>query len=462
VEAGLSSHSHHRITERSQAACSRTRARPVAVLLLLILAALLSLPGGSSIVLAQSPITVREQSAKPDFPNEVVFKLRASGFEAERAELNYSLVGEPVTAGVQADVKSPTSDIDSSVTLDLAVYYIPPGSEVSYYWTLTSPDGEIAETPTKTFRMFDDDFPWKTLSDPQGRVSVHWYEGDNDFGKDLLSTATGALDRLQQDVGAGLDRPADVWVYATQDDLLSALPQNLPEWVGGKAFPGLALVLATIADDEYASLETKRVIPHELSHLVLYQATRNPYNSPPAWLDEGLAVHNQEAHDPAEEEALQAAAEEDRLPPVKALSGSFGADEEAAILSYAQSRSVVDFVLDDPRYGPAKLARTVDAFKEGVTYDDALQAGLGITVDELDKEWRASLPYKIGSRPAAPRSDGRTTITLSWLNPVLLVGLGLIAGLFVAGALLTAIVIVRRRRSTQPTQPPTPPPNPNS
>ena len=80
----------------------------------------------------------------------------------------------------------------------------------------------------------------------------------------------------------------DIWVYPSQEVLLEALPSNIPEWVGGKAFPELALVLAAIEDNEYAELEIKRVVPHELSHIALYQATRNPYNTPPAWLEEGI------------------------------------------------------------------------------------------------------------------------------------------------------------------------------
>ena len=97
------------------------------------------------------PLTVTEQSAKPDFPTEVVFRLRASGFEVARAELNYSLVGESVTAGVQSDAEAATSDIDVSVTLDLSIYYIPPGAEVSYYWTLTS--GTYLVDATGTYQL---------------------------------------------------------------------------------------------------------------------------------------------------------------------------------------------------------------------------------------------------------------------------------------------------------------------
>ncbi|HEX9988215.1 MAG TPA: peptidase MA family metallohydrolase [Chloroflexia bacterium] len=398
-----------------------------------------------------SKLKVRVQEAKPEFPDRITFRLRASGFTARRATLNYSLVGQPVTAGVEAKMAGPTADLSLDVTLDLSTHYIPPGTEVSYYWTLLGASGETVDTPSKTFKVLDEQYKWQTLTDAGKGVSVHWYDGDQAFGENLLDTATAALERLERDVNASLTRPADIWVYGTQEELIDALPANIPEWVGGKAFPELALVLAAIADDENGDSETKRIVPHELSHLLLYQATRNPYNAPPAWLDEGLAVYNQETHYPEEEEYLKAAAEGGYLPPVKALSGSFGADEDVAFLSYSQSRSVVEFILNDSRYGPEKLARTVAAFKEGVTYDEALMSGLGVTVDELDSQWRASLPYKVAPPGSAPSKGpvitgrGRLTGTFQpFQNPFVLLALGMCGGLFLAGGLLTVVMLVRR------------------
>jgi hypothetical protein len=408
-----------------------SRIRAAVLVLLCVLAAAWAPPAASAYA-GQAVPRVEVQDVRVDFPGTVEFTLKADEFNAERAQVNYTLVGDPVTSGVQADLDGPSSDLDLSVELDLSVHYIPPGTDVEYYWTLTSPTGETADTPVETFRLLDDRFDWRSRTDAEGRVTVNWYEGSDSFGKMLSDTATGALDRLRDDTGAVPARPVDIWVYPSQDVLLEALPSNIPEWVGGKAFPELALVLAAIEDNEYADLEIKRVVPHELSHIVLYQATRNPYNTPPGWLEEGIAVNNQESQDPSAEDALKFAAEAGALPSLKALSGSFGADEEMALLSYAQSGSVVEFILDDARYGPSKLARTVAAFKEGVTYDEALKAGLGITVDELDAQWRQALPYK----PSAP----------GWLDPLAFFAIAAGAVLFVAGGVVAVIIWSRRSR----------------
>jgi hypothetical protein len=309
----------------------------------------------------------------------------------------------------------------------------------------------------KTFKLLDDRYNWQTLTDAQNRVSVHWYsarrqEGESPFGRRLLDTSSKAIDRLEREIGASLERPAEIWVYATQEELASALFEFNPEWVGAQAFPDLGLILAYIADDEAAEDETKRLLPHELSHLVLYQATRNPYNAPPTWLDEGIAVHNQEVRYPDEEAAIREAASEGRLVPLKALSSPFGADEETSLLSYAQAGSVIDFVLEDERYGPEKLSRTIAAFKEGVTYDEALQAGLGVTVDELDEHWREALPYEVAAPaahapdspdPAQPVSEPQV---FAWSSsPLLLVPMGICAMMVLAGGILTVVMLARRR-----------------
>lgn len=431
------------------------------VRLLVLLVLLLPMLGASTAQaqVGASGLVVESQTARPKFPDTVEFDLKAHGFNVTRAELDYRLVGSPVTDGIEAEVGTNSSSLDLQVNLDLATHYIPPGAEVAYHWTLTGEwalTGEQAdiETPDKTFIMSDPRHNWRTLSDAQNRVTVHWYDGDQGFGQSLATTASSALDRLQHDIGAQLQSPASVYVYSSQDELIDALPKNIPEWIGAKAFPEYALILASISGQGDYGPEVKRIVPHELSHLLLYQVTRNPYNSPPAWMDEGLAVHNEEAHDPAEQDAVKQAAEEGRLLPLKSLSGSFGADDQSAVLSYGESRSAIDFIFNDSRYGPEKFARTVAAFREGVTYDDALKAGLGITVDELDQQWRASLPYKAGApgTAPAPRPSGSSSQTSpadvwSTVWPYLVLPLALCGLLFVAGAVVTLIVVVRRRSS---------------
>lgn len=400
--------------------------------------------GHAASAYVQREFVVKEQDAAPHFPETIDFTLKTTGFVAERAELNWSVVGEAITSGLLADLKTTTDNVDTSVTLDLRTNYIAPGAEIQYYWKLTGPDGTTEDTASKTLIVDDDGYDWRTLTDEQNRVQVHWYKGSTRFGQKLLSTASEALDTLEEQIHAGLPKRAEIWIYANGDDLFDALPLHQPEWVGGQAYPGVGVILAQIADNAFANQEIERTIPHEISHLVLYQAAKNPYNVPPAWMDEGLAVHNQGAPNEGSEEALKEAAEGGWLVPIKALSGSFGADEQQALLAYSESGSVINFILSDPRYGPDKFATTVAEFKKGVTYDDALMAGLGVTTDQLDEQWRASLPYKVAPSGSGTRPVSQPSSLPSWLEPLMYTGLAILATLFLAGGIVTLIVFSRR------------------
>ena len=57
--------------------------------------------------------------------------------------------------------------------------------------------------------------------------------------------------------------------------------------------PALHVIMAVLPPGNYD--EVGRVVPHEISHQVLHQATDNPFSRPPQWLNEGLAVYWQES-----------------------------------------------------------------------------------------------------------------------------------------------------------------------
>ena len=222
----------------------------------------------------------------------------------------------------------------------------------------------------------------------------------------MEAAATAGLTHLFDQTGLTLTMPAEIWVYTTDAELAAALPPGEPEWVGGKAFPDVGVILALIADDDQATSEARRVLPHELAHLVVYQATHNPYNTPPVWLDEGIAVNNQQDGDPFLAQVLAEAARSNALLPLRTLESGFPADSDQALLSYAESAGAVRFLLD--RYGAQRVNTLLRSFQGGVTYDDALATTLGTTTEQLDADWRATLPLPPGAN-ATPTTGRAAT-----------------------------------------------------
>ncbi|HEX5504565.1 MAG TPA: peptidase MA family metallohydrolase [Thermomicrobiales bacterium] len=352
---------------------------------------------------AADTITVSADAAKPEFPKRITFTLTAHDAAADivKAQLFYRPVAAAITELAAPDF-TPGREVTATAAVDMTEHYLPPGIDIQYYWSLTDAAGNHLDTAPRQFLYQDERFPWRTKQG--GQVTVYYYSGNDAFGQDILDTALRAADRLGRSFGVAGDRPIHIVVYGNNRDFASSLPPNSAEWIGGQAHPDLGLIVTGIQPGGGAAAEVRRVIPHEMSHQLLYQATDNPYGGPPHWLDEGLAVYNQETPDSEFGTMLQQAVRDGALIPVRALNSNFPLDPDQALLSYAESLSVVQFIVKT--YGDAQLGRLLTSFKNELSYDEALQATLGVDTDGLDRAWKASLGYK-GDRAGATLDGSR-------------------------------------------------------
>jgi hypothetical protein len=383
-----------------------------------------------AVLVAPAPLAVHGQAAAfvvdrstvtPNFPQGITFALEAhltgSG-TITRADVSYRVRGDPYTRGVAGHF-TPAARVSLTADVDGQIDYIPPGVTIDYYWTLEDSAGHRFDTPSTPIRYDDTRLPWKTRNGLS--YHIHWHGEREAFANQLEAAAQAGLTHLFEQTGLTLTVPAEIWVYGSDEELRGALPPGEPEWVGGKAFPEFGVILALIADDDQAASEAKRVLPHELAHLVVYRATHNPYNTPPVWLDEGLAVNNQQDGDPFLAQVLAQAARANALLPLRTLESGFPADPDQAVLSYAESAGAVRFLLD--RYGAQRVNTLLRSFQGGVTYDDALAAALGTSTEQLDAAWRTTLPLPPGAAAATPTtgqaaSPGPTVTVGSTATPL--------------------------------------------
>ncbi len=96
--------------------------------------------------------------------------------------------------------------------------------------------------------------------------------------------------------------------------------------------------------------------------------------------------------------SLKQAIRDHKLISLQSLGSNFPADTSLAALSYAESASVVQFIVD--HYGPDKMASLLAVFREGSTYDDATKQALGVSINGLDAAWRKSLGIEETPTPA--------------------------------------------------------------
>jgi hypothetical protein len=104
-------------------------------------------------------------------------------------------------------------------------------------------------------------------------------------------------------------------------------------------------------------------------------------------------------------------------------------------------------------FGTDKLADLIAVYREGISREDALQRALGVSTDELDARWKASLGYAGDQAPSgglARRTPSEPTAPWSWpsLAPLLASGLPVMALAAVLAIAAGVTVVVRTRRGS--------------
>jgi hypothetical protein len=394
-------------------------------------------------------LNVTLNEAMPEFPVGITFSLQATTESPVKSvELLYHPPGIETLSVEIPPIEPGTTKLDINNPVDLQSGQLPVGVDVIYRWRITDEDGNVSETPEQTTQYFDTRYDWTELEGP--RVTVYTYEASPEFRQAILDSAEQTIDRLENAYGILPTQRVRVWVYPNKDDFYGSLAPNSEPWIAGQAQPALFLISAILPPDDTRELD--RVIPHEITHQVTYQVTQNPFNYPPLWLNEGLAVYWQETgRDRFYSFALDLA-REGNIPPLRTLNGEFAYDSEGALNAYALSLSVVIYILDT--FGDEGMTDLLAAFKQGISYDDAVEQGLGITFDELDAGWRAYVLEKANELEASGSAvtyfgDGDSAAPASAQDPLSLIAEAsgtLILGLVVLIAVGAGVVTLLRNR----------------
>ncbi len=272
----------------------------------------------------------------------------------------------------------------------------PPGAELSWYWMLTDADGNVRQTPRQSQTFTDDRFSWQTIS--ADGIDLHWYRGE-EVGPLLLDAAVAGLDTLESDMGIQLQDDVDIYIYGSASDMRDAL-LFVQDWAGGVAFDEYNTILMGVppASAEDWGTSTMR---HELAHLVIGQYGWSCVGgSRPTWLNEGLAVYAEGEPAPDIISSIQTATQDNNFEPLRSLNGSFSSHGPEAGIAYAQSYSVVDFLLRE--YGQEAMQTLLQTLAAGTSYDDALTAVYGMDVDGVEAAWRAALGLPPRTFPPTP------------------------------------------------------------
>jgi len=334
--------------------------------------------------LADGQITVLDNGHQSKFPDQIIFKLQVQGLsEIKRVTLYYKFKGNDANAYAYPQF-TPGNAVTMQYSYDVRKSYVPPGTDVTYYWQITDAVGNETRTEPLTFTYEDNRFQWQSVA--QGIISVHYYR-DETLSRDLLVGAAEAVSRESRDLRVSYTRPMKVYVYASKADMQDALPKK------SATYDSRTTTLGVRLSDEVLLLLGNQpgvmgTLYHEIMHMIVAEAAEGPYSTIPRWLDEGLAMWSEGPLGASHQGALNRAVRDNNLISVRSLTGYTG-DAGQVNLFYAEADSVVRYLIDT--HGLDKLADLLAVYKQGSTTDKALTKVYGFTTDELDARWRTHL-----------------------------------------------------------------------
>ncbi len=340
---------------------------------------------------AETSISILESSIDIYFPSAFIFNIKAeSSSDITKIRLHYQVDRMNYAQVISESWLrfTPATTVQTKWIWDTRKASLPPGADIKYWWTIEDTNGNRLETPPSLFHLSDIRYKWQELTTP--RLTLFWYEGNQIFARELLATCEEGLDRLARDIGAYPEKPIKVYIYANSQDLQGAMIFPT-EWTGGAAYTEYGIVALGISQ---ANLNWgKRALVHELAHLVVSQVTFGPYGAiMPIWLNEGLAMYAEGDTDPDFEKWLNKAIADKKLISIRSLSSVFSAKTEEAYISYAQSDSIVRFLIQS--YGKDRILELLSLLKEGNTYDEALTKAYGFDTEGLDTHWQSAFVVK--------------------------------------------------------------------
>jgi hypothetical protein len=327
---------------------------------------------------------------KVDFPNSIEFNIEAES-DAEITDITLQYRMDKVGLLPVTSVVFPAFEAGEKTSAEwkwdmTQTGGLPPGADLTYWWSLEDAFGQKTDTPVKTLSFDDGRHKWKDA--PGSGFNLYWYKGDSRFAQQLIEAGEDALTRLEDDIGAMPERTIEVYVYGSTAALQGSLifPQ---EWTGGLAYTEYGIVALGVSTDQLGW--GKGAMAHEMAHLVVHQVTMNGYGIVlPSWLDEGLAMYAEGDLTSEFASALSSAVKRGQLDSVQSLSSSFPAQTAAATLAYAESYSIVDYLLDH-KGGRENMLDLLGAIRDGSGYEEALQAVYGLSIDQLDSQWKQHL-----------------------------------------------------------------------
>jgi hypothetical protein len=332
---------------------------------------------------ASGSIQVLSTSHVVDFPSSVTMQLQVrSTADISDIQVFYRLGNQSVTSYGYPDFQ-PGSLVDTSFELRTdGDNFLPQGIVIRYRYVITDTSGQKLETEEYSVEYLDNSKTWQRLQVGDMDLLFHdrTYEGVESVAEDV----TESLRDVKQLLGVTAIRPQRAVILNGERESQASFPPisrttSDRHVYGGFAFGDLdVFVLADLDRDGMV---------HEMTHLYMDEALSAPRSHIPAWFNEGLAMYFEDG-DKGRVRTVSRASVSGNLMPIRSMERVPGRPDDVGLF-YAQSWSIVGYLMDS--HDEERMEDLLNFLKRGRSFDPAFDASYGFDVEELDRQWRASV-----------------------------------------------------------------------
>lgn len=329
---------------------------------------------------ASQPIRVLSSSYDIDFPNGVSFTLEAEAdVEITDVTLFYRLGGRVAKIYGYADFVP-----SSRVLADFGIRtggsdFLPSGVEIEYYYVIDDIDGNSLTSDTYLLEYKDPSYRWQSVR--HGDLVILWHDRRLEDVIEVANDVGGRLAEVKALLGLERTTPMKAVILNDRREAGRSFPTVSQAATRGHLYGGFAFGDLDIF--VLAGLNRDGVI-HEMTHLLIDEALSSSRASIPAWLNEGLAMYF-ESDSGRRAATVSAAARDGNLLPLRGMGSVPGLPRDVRLF-YAESWSIVNHMMQV--HGTERMAALLRAINEGMPIEDAVQHAYGLTIQQLELDWK--------------------------------------------------------------------------
>ena len=364
------------------------------------------------------PDTIRviSHTHEINFPHEIIFSLEV---ESDNYQINAIQFFYTLSSG---DVKvygypsyTTTKRVQTSFQIKTSgAHYIPPGTDLVYYYKITNDNGDTLKTEKFTLEYKDPKYNWTKLR--QGNLEILYHDLPHEKVHKILDNVDPQLQAAKKLFGLQEIQLLKAVIVNGRNEAERSFPHLSDKATRGHIFGGFAFDNHNLFISQGLNRNT---IAHEITHLLLGQAIYSPMARVPAWLNEGLAMHF-EIDSRSRTYRIEKLAHQGRLLKLRAMGAIPGKPNDIDIF-YAQSWSLVDFMIRT--YGEDRMYNLVAAINRGHKIEDAISYAYGFNIDQLETEWKN---YVVPSNDKNSGNKHNTLHVLSGLFIITLIGIAIL------------------------------------